>query len=269
MKKIMSVFILTVVLSLSLSACGGGGNPKVDVDNLEYIENSEVASLYSNAVAFENRGVRFHGKIFSLEEYENYRALQVWVDVNGDNKNTIVLDFNSEKNYENEDFIFVDGFVRGEHEGENALGGKVSAPSIEAIEIKKSNYIDAFSPTVKAIEVNQEIDQYGAKIILEKVEFADNETRLYITISNETNDKFNIWTHSAKVIQESKQYEKEYNFDSDYPEIQSDLESGVKTEGILNFPKLDKDLGELRFIIDGSSSNWDTKIEPYEFNVNW
>ncbi|HZK44174.1 MAG TPA: hypothetical protein VFC73_07800 [Syntrophomonadaceae bacterium] len=268
MKKTKSLFILALILSLVLIGCGKT-NSKVDISNLEYIEESEIAALYSNPLNFKNKGVKLYGKVFKIEEDGDNVFLQVWVNVNGDDENTIVMDFNSENTYKDGDLIFINGFVKGEFEGENAFGGKIIAPSIEAIKIKESNYIDAFSPTIKKLEVNQEIDQYGAKVILKKIEFADNETRLYISINNESNYDLNIWTHSAKVIQKGKQFEDEYNYDSDYPEIQSDLVHGVSTEGILVFSKLDKDYGELKFIIDGSSDNWDIEIKPYEFNINW
>src|SRR5690606_35554502 len=97
----------------------------------------------------------------------------------------------------------------------------------KAENIKKSNYIEAVSPPIQTVEVNEKIDQSGFVVQVNKLEIAENETRLYVTITNESNTNINVYTYSAKLIQNGKQLEYEPNFDADYPEPQSELLPGV------------------------------------------
>ena len=71
----------------------------------------------------------------------------------------------------------------------------------------------------------------------------------------------------GKIIQNSKQYEQQYNFQADYPELQSEILSGVISEGIITFPALDKDQS-FKFIIEGHCDDYTLKFDPFEFEIN-
>ncbi|GAA3319234.1 hypothetical protein GCM10020331_025300 [Ectobacillus funiculus] len=58
-------------------------------------------------------------------------------------------------------FLYVKGTVEKAFEGENAMGGKITAPLIKAKEVKKSDYGTAFAPAKKSVDVNQEQNQSG------------------------------------------------------------------------------------------------------------
>ncbi|HDX9580272.1 TPA: hypothetical protein ROX88_003905 [Bacillus pseudomycoides] len=67
------------------------------------------------------------------------------------------------------------------NKGENMVGGKITAPVVKAKSATKAEYKDAFSPTKKAIDVNQKVSQNGYDITVNKIEIADEETRVYVT----------------------------------------------------------------------------------------
>ena len=74
-----------------------------------------------------------------------------------------------------DDIIHVTGTVKDAFEGENALGGVITAPMILADSIEKTDYQTAFAPAKQTIELNAEQNQHGYKLTVQKVELADQE----------------------------------------------------------------------------------------------
>ena len=95
--------------------------------------------------------------------------------------------------------------------------------------------------------------------------FAEKETRVYVTAKNDAKDEFSIYTYSAVITQNGKQYEQDDNWDADYEELQSELKPGITSSGILVFPKIEQK--DFKLIIDGSSDDWDIEINEYVFNL--
>ena len=48
------------------------------------------------------------------------------------------------------------------------------------------------------------IEQHGLLVDITKVEFAKDETRIYITVTNNSSDNMSLWISSAKVGQKRR-----------------------------------------------------------------
>ena len=73
-------------------------------------------------------------------------------------------------------------------------------------------------PTIKSVELSRVTqDQLGYSITVEKVEFAEKETRVYVTIQNNGSSNFSAYSFNSKIIQNGKQYEEARNYSADYP----------------------------------------------------
>ena len=107
------------------------------------------------------------------------------------------------------------------------------------------------------------MNQHGVNLTIKKVEFAQEETRIYLSASNQTNEKFNLYIYSSKVTQDNKQFKEEYNYD--YPKISSEILPGITSEGIIVFPNIE--INNFSFIIEGSSCNYYLYFEPFIFNI--
>ena len=115
------------------------------------------------------------------------------------------------------------------------------------------------------IDVNETQTQYGYSVTLQKIELAEKETRVYLKVDNQGADTFNVYSFNAKITQAGKQFEEQYNWNTEYPKIQSNLLIGNSTEGIITFPNLNDSV--FTVIIDASSDNWEEDIKPYTFNI--
>ena len=230
------------------------------------MKGNEIKSLYTTPEKFKNHYVEIIGQVFAAPEFdEDGVYLQMWADIENSENNTIVYIGDKDFDVKQDDYIRIVGIVGDVFEGENAFGGTVSAPIITAREYEVLSYQDALSPTLKNIEVNQTQTQYGYSVTLQKVEFAEKETRVYLKIDNQGSDTFYVYSFNAKITQAGKQFGEQDNWDAEYPEIQSDLLVGNSTEGIISFPKLNS--GAFGVIIDASSENYDEDIKPFTFSV--
>lgn len=230
------------------------------------MRGNEIKSLYTTPEKFKDHYVEIIGRVFTAPEFdEDGVSVQMWADIENSENNTIVYIGDKDFDVKQDDYIRIVGKVGDVFEGENAFGGTVSAPTITAKEYEVLSYQDALMPTLKTLDVNQTQTQYGYSITLQKVEFAEKETRVYLKVDNQGSDTFNVYSFNTKITQAGNQFEEQDNWDAEYPEIQSNLLVGNSTEGIIAFPKLND--GAFSVIIDASSDNYDEDINPFTFII--
>lgn len=268
-----NLVILLFSSLLLVTACSGENvsNENVNQDDTqsEILSESEIMQMYSDPAKFKGKNVELTGRVFVVEKDADGTYLQVFTDPKNSERNTLLAYNDPDFNVSENDYVYFTGSVYDEFKGQNAFGAEVTAPMITVDEIKVIDYITAVSPTLHEVEVNMEQDQHGYTINVQKIEFADDSTRVYISVANNTNDTINFWKHSAKVVQENNQFETEYNYEANYPEVHSDILPGVTSEGILNFPTLNYESNNLTLYLDGSSDNWDLQIDTFQFDITW
>lgn len=260
MKKLLSISALLMLL-LTLSACGN--DPTKD-EAKGCISGSDVPAAFSSIDKYKGYDIVFVGKVFNIETDESGTYFQAWQDyINYENIAVVSCAAGTE--IAEDDYVKIKGRIIGTFEGENIIGGKVTAMKINAETVEKMSYIDLFSPTLKSLDVNQTKTQKGYSITIEKVEFAKNETRVYLTVANNGTDTFNIHIYSAKIKQAKKQYETQDNFEADYEELPTELITDTEASGVLVFPALEQ--SDFTIIIGASSDNFDEDINDYKFNI--
>lgn len=235
-------------------------------DVLVPLSGKEIKGLYSNPADFEHRCVEIVGRVFTEPEYDDDGVyLQVWGDVKNTSNSIIVYVPDRDFEVEQDDYIRIAGIVGSSVSGSNAFGGELTVPTIGARTYEVLSYIDAVSPALNTIELNETQTQHGYSITLQKIELAENETRIYVKVENQGTDNFNVYSFNAKVTQNGKQFEEQSNWDADYPEVQTDLLVGSFTEGIIPFPALSNE--PFTVILEGRSDNWHEDFEPFTFTV--
>lgn len=265
-KKILALF-LVVALFACFAACGGKNNGGVKPSGEPPLTEEEIPSMYADADKYKGREVTLKGVVFGDPEKDDTGIyFQFYADPENYEKNTFARCADTSVELHDEDYIVITGLIGGTASGENAFGGKVSAPVIDAQTVTIADYITVMSPTLKAVEVNEEQEQYGYKVIFDKVEFAEKETRVYLTVINNGSAEFSPSKYSSKIVQNGKQYEYDFNYYADYEELQNDIVSGVTSSGVLTFPKIEQ--ADFKFIIGAYSDNWEESIEDYSFEIS-
>ena len=262
--------VLTMLMIGLLTACGGANDSDQQVNDV--IENSaplteeEFHQMYVNPNAFIGRVVEFYARIFiTPERNEDGIYIQAFAKNNPD-RNTIITIQDSTLNVTDGDIIRVTGTVEDVFEGENLFGGTIIAPFIVATDIEISDYANAFSPAIHTIEVNQSIEQHEVTITVEKIEIAEEETRVYITVKNDSLYEFDFFTWNQRATIGNTQLDIQDNWEANYPEVQSNLLPGIESSGIIVFPKFEGE--SVRLFLDGNSNNWELDFDTYIFEIN-
>ncbi|MCY7923526.1 DUF4352 domain-containing protein [Bacillus spizizenii] len=273
MRHKIITFILAIVVIITIANIGNSGDSQASTattssaskKSTKTVQKADMEKLYTNANQFKNYKVDLYVKVFDVEQDDDGTYLQGYNNPEKLSKNTLIMSDDSDLDIKDDDIIHVVGTVKDKYDGENALGGSVSAPRIIADSIEKSDYATAFAPAKKTINVDKTQNQHGFALTLQKVELAEKETRLYVKIENKSQDEISFYDFNAKIIADNKQLERKDDLSS-YPKIQSEILPGVNTEGVIVFPKIESKTAKI--ILEGSSENYDITINPFTFEVN-
>ena len=127
------------------------------VESEEYLKESDIEKIYSDADLYKGKFVKIIAKVFDVEKDEENIYLQAFQDMENSDRNTLVMYGDAEIDISEDDYVEIDGEILGKSEGENTFGGIVSAPTINAKYVKKLSYIDAVVPTIKEIKIGETI----------------------------------------------------------------------------------------------------------------
>ena len=269
-KKLIS---LTLVLLSSFMFIGCSSNNS-STQNENVSEEAPISAndfylVYANPKEYKGRSVEFFGRVFVEPERDlDGTYLQVFTLDHGNDGNTIVGINDPNLDIHAGDIVYVKGTVKDVYEGTNAFGGQIEAPSILATSIEKSDYAAAFAKPIKTIEVNQEINQNGYIMTLERVEIAESETRAYLKIQNETSNKIYFYSFNAVITQGSTQINQQDNWEANYQEINSDILPGITSAGIITFAPINVEGENIKLVFEGSSDDYELEFEPFIFECS-
>jgi hypothetical protein len=215
-----------------LSGCGGESKAK---PKTTFTPNN-FAVLASAPDQYKGSHVRFVGKVFRVERDTEGTYLQVWADPKNSEWNTLVGIGDPSLDVNEDDYVRVVGTVKGAYEGENAFGAKLTLPAVTADSVTTVDALAAASPA-KSTLGRATWSNSGLTVTIRKVEFASDETRVFVTISNHSGSSFSFYDSSLKAISGGRQVDAGFSTE-DYPELASDIESGATSSGVVVFPKL-------------------------------
>jgi hypothetical protein len=275
MKKKMVTIVLSLLLAVSMCGCGDSESAtdkktekQKESEEKVYLEESEIGAFFSNPKDFKGKYIKLDGRIFMAPEKGDGKiALQAQHDPDTSSYNFIVYTEDESLSFKTGDYIVADGEILGELKGENLFGGKVTAPVIQADSIEIQSYMDAVVPTIAEYTLNDlSFSQNGVTLKMDKVEYAEKETRVYATITNESEDKFRLDTYGIKLVQNGQQIEQDTStgsaYEGNYPELPSEVLPGATSSGILVFPSMDYSTG-FQLYAEGSSENWEVEFQPF------
>ena len=108
--------------------------------------------------------------------------------------------------------------------------------------------------------------QNGATIRVDQIDYADDQTRIYLTVQNHSGDTFHLFQHNVTVTVNGKQYEADYNLGDEYDAIPSDLADGSNASGVVFFPRMDPD-DDMTITIKAYSDDVAQDFEDYVFTI--
>ena len=250
-------FAASLAVAMTLCSCGGGTSASSveESEPLPALTEAEVKQWIGGDDSFIGREATITGKVFSAEHSDDVYAFQVYTDPKNYSGNAIVYVRGDDHNIGSDSYIVATGTVMEDLEGENAFGGTVTAACLEASSIEEVSYIEAVSPTLQAFDAGMTAEQNGYSITLNKIEFAADETRFYVTLTNNGAGRLSVYDYNAVLLQNGKQFNVQSNYEADYPTINNELAVGGTIEGVICFPKVEQT--NMQMQLRGYSDNWE------------
>ena len=267
MKKIIAI-LLSLVFMLTFASCGNNLGDDSKEENREYIADSDIINFIQNPDNYKGKYVKISGKISSQIADGDEITLQIYTPYDDFNNDVLVDCSNGSETFSEDEYVIVEGKIEGSQKYESLLGEELTSPLIEAVSVQKVSYIDAISPTLKSVDVWQTVNPGNSPMTLEKVEFAEKETRLYFTFENHTGGEYDLYTYSCALVQNGNQYEQQDNFDANYPELSTDVIPEAKTSGVITFPAIDQNTDFMVRISGCAYSDFETNDFDFYVTVN-
>jgi hypothetical protein len=152
-----------------------------------------------------------------------------------------------------QDYVRVTGTVHDKFEGENAFGAKLTVPVVNADTLE---VVDA-SAAASAAHTTYgpaSFTQGGIRMTVTKIEAASDETRVYVSLRNQSASDFSFYGSSGKLVANGRSIKSSYS--GDYDEPASDIPPDSRTSGVILFEGVPQDAA-LRLILEGYSENSD------------
>lgn len=221
--------------------------------------------VYTNAKQYLGYHVQIKGRVFQVMSDDGvHKGIQVWIDPETCEQN-IMIYYNTKTNVKQGDYISCTGYIDSVNEYKNAYGATLYAPLLYSDDLETATYIDVMAPTLDSIVPEKLIQEVaGYSLAIEKVEFAKNETRVYVTAKN--NGKNSLYVGEAIIVQGEKQYNSTTNYEANYDTIPYEMVKGVSASGIIVFPPMSSD--SFKLTIDVHSDDYDEKIDDFVFSIS-
>ena len=275
----MKKLFLAIAVAILLAGCSGNTesgsqeptrrpSESVEEPQMAPLTEDEIKRMYSSPEDYIGRTVELVGQVFAGVDYdEDGVYFQMWADAENFNNNTVVAYLDPSFTVEDNQYVRVKGTVADVLVGENMMGATVTAPLIRADELAVLTYKEAVMPTIAVAEATTKtIEQRGYSVTVQTVELAEEETRAYISVTNNGSSTFSLYEFNMLLIQDGTQYEYTWNFMADYPELQTDIRPGITSEGVVVFPAIKET--PFQIIMEGDSGDWNEELEEYIFDFN-
>lgn len=272
MKRKIVTLMLVAMMAINVTACGGSSSEsskKTEAASKEKEYVDDITAVASNPDSYNGKYIKFTGIVSTVDSNDDIYGCQVYVDM--DYNNSVLVEISKSimpETPKTDDLINFDAKIEKAKDGQTVMGVDSTWAYLVADSAEKTTYLESFGKADATWEFTDKVaEQNGISISVTKVEFAKDETRFYVTATNNSADKMNIWSSSSKVLQNGQQYEQIYTYNSfeEYPELSSELLPGASSSGILCFDKLDP--AALQLYVEGSSDNYELEFSPFIFDL--
>ena len=253
-KKPWFIGLMVVVVLIFIGIAGGFGRTDTSL-----IPAKEMNYLYANPDEYEGRMVKMTGRVFNTEKVGDSTFIQMHRDIENGKQGTVIISDFPDFEVNDGDYLYIEGSVDGEFEGENALGGKISCPQISATYIEKIDVTKAI-PAEKTVKVNKTITRGKYKATVKKVDFTGEDLRIYLNVENSGSEDFSNYPNEGKVVQGGKQYEAE--FVSIYPSPSMTIKPGASSESVIVFKGVKQ--SDFKYTFSG----YDSEFNDVEFSFD-
>lgn len=251
-KKLMIIVIAFVVIICAVLIIHILNNktPKEKI----YLKTNEVSDIFKSTKDYENKYVKLAGMVYKIESFKKEKIIYAYTNIE-DLDNIVAIKYSGKSSVKKNDYIIFNGYITGSEE-------KTNYPCIEAEKVKVVTYEDTAILTKKELVINKKQTQNDVDITINKIEFSNIETRVYITVKNKSKYEFSL-SDTATLSQAGKQYG--VISSKNKKEISPVILENEKSKGVIVFPRAYE--GNLSITLRGNSSNNSIQFKDFVFDI--
>lgn len=278
MKQKIIGLSLMVMLALSMTACGYNSKDEVvaearvfdDPEDRVYVDESEFNNIFDCPDGYIGKYIKVIGSICDGPELgdNNCYFYQAWHDTETWQHNFAFRIDSKIDGLGKDDYVQVEGRITDDfHAARNFFGVLIEAETVTPL-----NYIEAKVPTLKEIEPKGVAStQNNITVQVNKVQYAETETRVFITMSNGSESTFHPDRDLTKLIQNDEEFEVSEEAMSgylggEYGLVPYELLSHTEEDAIIAFPPIDQNTN-FQLHMEGSSVDEKAKFKPYDITI--
>ncbi len=246
-------FVIIAIIAIIVILLVINGEPKEKI----YLTENEVSLIYGSPESYKKKYVKLSAQILTVNYDKKSQTIRAWADIENLTNEVVVYFEDKSVTLKENDYISIDGYIKGA----DKESGK---PYIIAKELKVISYKDAVAPTTKEVKVDKTVSQHDVSVTIQKVEFSDKETRIFVKATNGSNSEFSLYSYSSFLTQAGKQYETTYS--KNEVDMSSTILAGGSTEGVIVYPKVEQ--SNFTITMKGYSSNYDLDFENFTFDIS-
>ncbi len=174
-------------LMLSLVVACNGENSPVPVPTpagpaQAVLTNRDWPVAHADPAAVVGRRVALRARVYSVSTVDDHLMLCAWVDFDSDQLSTVFRVLGAIEGVERDDFVWVEGVVSPVAAVETGCA-EIREPEVEVTHLTVTDRVGV-RPALRSIQIGQVLERRGVRIVLERVEFAAEETRIHFTLEN-------------------------------------------------------------------------------------
>ncbi|MCY3957141.1 MAG: hypothetical protein OXG65_02500 [Chloroflexi bacterium] len=169
-----------------LSACEGAAEPPAPATpapaSTNILTNQDWQVVHAEPAAAVGQRVVLRARVYGVSQVDDDLVLCGWVDFDNDQLSTVFRIPNTLEGVERDAFVWVEGTVVRVADSDD---GCADAPQPE-VEVSGLTITDRLGvrPALRVVQVGQALERRGVRAVLERIEFAAEETRMYFTLEN-------------------------------------------------------------------------------------
>lgn len=108
--------------------------------------------------------------------------------------------------------------------------------------------------------------QNGVTVKIDRIDYTGSQTRIYVTVTNDSGSSFHLYQHNVSVTVNGKTYESDYNLGDEFDDLPTAIANGSTSSGVLFFPALDPD-DDMTITIEAYTDDYSQDFDNYVFTI--
>lgn len=188
-----------------------------------------------------------------------------------DNYDTsLIIEVSDDMPLESNGYFIIEGTIEGVDIFVNHKKEEIKNLIVTTTNVESSTYEEALSQSIKTVEINAGKTQNDFEITIEKIEFSNIETRVFVDLKNNTKFNLDLLGFNYNIIAGEQSYSYMYSDKKHYEEPDESLAPNTSSSGTIilkpiNIEDISSVILQINGPMDRSSSIF---FENYIFEVN-